>query len=123
MPTYSTLCACGTLGTIYRRVAERDNLDPCHCGRVPQRILDKPMVALFPQYSSPLDGRPITSRRERDADLRKAKAYEWEPGIEKDIARKKEYEKAEAFKPLAAEVDNIVRDLNNAGKLENLNAP
>lgn len=123
MPCYSTRClTCSKRGTVYRRVAERDNLDPCECGGVISRVIDKPMVAIFPEYDSPLDGRPITSRAQRNEDLRKAKAYEWEPGIEKDIARKKEYEKAAAFQPISDAVDDIVRDLNTSGKLENLNA-
>lgn len=124
MPAYSTRCLhCAAPGLIYRRIAERDNLDPCpSCGGFVQRVIDKPMVAVFPEYSSPLDGRPITSRRERAADLQKAKAYEWEPGIEKDIARKKQYNLEESFKPISEAVDNIVRDMNTSGKLENLNA-
>lgn len=122
MPTYTTHCqTCGDEDIIYRKVAFRDDLPPCKCGGALKRIIDLPMVALFPAYESPLDGRPITSRSERNADLQKAGAYEWEPGIEKDIARKKEYNLKESFEPISQAVDNIVRDLNVCGKLENLN--
>src|SRR5688572_17172708 len=125
MPCYSTRClSCDLPGLIYRRVADRDNLEQCPlCGETMERVIDKPMVSVFAGYKSPVDGRPITSRAERAKDLKRAKAYEWEPGIEKDIARKQEYLKAEAFKPISDAVDETVRALNTAGKLENLNAP
>jgi hypothetical protein len=88
-----------------------------------ERIIDKPMIQPeIAPYTSPSTGRTIYSRAERRKDLQEAKAYEWEPGIEKDIARKQEYEKEAAFRPISEAVDDIVRDLNVCGKLENLNA-
>jgi hypothetical protein len=123
MPTYSTACSCGRKDIIYRSIAERDNLLPCACGEMPRRVIDKPMIqAEINPYVSPYDGRTVYSRAERRRDLQEAKAYEWEPGIEKDIARRQEYAKEEAFRPISAAVDDIVRDLNVCGKLENLNA-
>lgn len=107
---------------IYRKIADRDNLPTCFCGATVERVITAPMVSIFPGYESPVDGRPITSRRERDNDLRQAKAYEWEPGIEKDIARKKQYNLESSNAEIGKAVDDVVRDLNNCGKLENLNA-
>lgn len=121
---YSVACqSCQSTGSLYRKVDERNNLPPCLiCGGRLGRVIEAPMVALFPRYDSPLDGRPITSRRERAADLQRAKAYEWEPGIEKDIARKKQYNIEASNAEIGKAVDSIVRDLNNCGKLENLDA-
>lgn len=124
MPAYSTLCAaCGSRNVIYRKIADRDNLDPCTCGGAVSRILDKPMV--IPEitpYVSPNGDRVVNSRAQRRDDLARSGAYEWEPGIKEDIRRKHEQIKAEAFKPISDAVDSIVRDLNTSGKLENLNA-
>lgn len=72
-------------------------------------------------YLSP-NGGLITSRAERREDLRKSNAIEWEPGIEKDIARRKQENIDASFKPISEAVDNIVRDLAVCGKLENANA-
>lgn len=124
MPIYSTRCpACGWQDAIWRRIDARNDMPLCACGNVTERILDRPMVmAEITPYTSPYDGRTIYSRSERRADLAQANAIEWEPGIEKDIARRQEYLKEESFKPIADTVDDIVRDLNVSGKLENLNA-
>lgn len=123
MPAYSTLCpTCGERDVIYRKIADRDNLPTCFCGATVERIVTAPMVAIFPKYESPVDGRPITSRGERAEDLRRAGAYEWEPGIDKDIARKKQYNLESSNAEIGKAVDDVVRELNNCGKLENLNA-
>ena len=81
------------------------------------RILDLPFVVgeLTP-FVAP-SGNTISSRAELRRDLEKSKAIPWEPGIEKDIARRKTYETEAAFKPIAEGVDNIVREMNVAGRL------
>jgi hypothetical protein len=106
-----------------RKIENRDSLPECSCGAVFTRIIDRPMViGEIPSYHSPTDGRLITSRSERKADLARSKAIEWEPGIEKDIERRRKHLADEAFKPISDGIDNIVRDLNNAGKLETSDA-
>lgn len=70
-------------------------------------------------YISP-NGTIVNSRKERREDLQRANALEWEPGIDKDIARRKQENIEESFKPIAAAVDDTVRHLVNAGRLENL---
>jgi len=108
---------------MYRSIADRHNVPVCGCGDLFSRVLDSPMVMpeLNP-YHSPTDGRLISSREERRKDLQRSKAIAWEPGIEKDIARRKEDQINDSFKPIAAAVDTIVRDLNTSGKLEQQNA-
>lgn len=69
-------------------------------------------------YHSPNGGHLISSRAQRREDLRRSNAIEWEPGIEKDIARNLERSKEEAFKPLSAAVDQKVCELVQSGKLE-----
>lgn len=124
MPIYSTHCpSCGVRDSVWRSVAERDKDLLCSCGARTSRIIDKPMIqAEITPYESPNTGRLISSRAEMRADLARSNAIPWEPGIEKDIKRKGEYEKEKAFRPIADSVDSLVRDLNVAGKLENLNA-
>jgi hypothetical protein len=124
MPAYTTLCRqCGAKETIYRKIDQRDFLDPCPCGAMPERILEAPAIRPeIPAYHSPTDGRLITSRKERREDLARSNALEWEPGIDKDIARKRQYNIEESFKPISEAVDSIVRDMVVCGKLENVNA-
>lgn len=80
------------------------------------------IISEIQTYLSPYDGRLVSSRAERRRDLERANAYEWEPGIEKDISRKQQYEKEKSFLEISSAVDDIVRDMNVCGKLENLNA-
>jgi NAD-dependent SIR2 family protein deacetylase len=124
MPCYSITCRpCGTRGVIYRKIAERDNLPVCdECGELVTRVIDKPMVSVFPEHESPLDGRRIASESQRADDLLRAGAYGWEPGMDKDIARRKQENIEASNNEIGAVVDDIVRDLNVCGKLENLNA-
>ncbi len=68
------------------------------------------------------NGKPITSRAEYSRDLRESNAIPWEPGIRKDIERRKAENIEASFKPVAEAVDTIVRDMNSSGKLENLHA-
>lgn len=123
MPVYTTLCPdCGYKEAIYRKVAERDALDPCVCGGAVSRILEAPMIqAEITPYLSP-NGTPVHSRAQRREDLKRSNAYEWEPGIDKDIARKKADNIAASFKPISDAVDHIVRDMAVSGKLENVYA-
>lgn len=41
-----------------------------------------------------------------------------EPGLKKDIARNKVYQEEKTYAPVAAAVDETVRQLVNAGKIE-----
>ena len=104
---------------IYRTIDRRNEVPRCSCGGGAYRILDLPMVSVdIPAYVSPSTGKLINSRQQRKEDLLKSNAYAWEPGIEKDIARKKEQEITESFKPISDAVDNTVRDMVACGKLE-----
>jgi hypothetical protein len=60
----------------------------------------------------------VNSRAQRKEDLKRCGAIEWEPGIDKEIARRKEAVKEEAFKPIEAAVDRIVTEMAVCGKLE-----
>lgn len=123
MPIYSLLCpSCGDRDIMHRKVYERDLVPSCQCGALYTRIIDKPMV--IPEiapYQSPGTDKWITSRAQRREDLKECHAYEWEPGIEKDIARKRVYEQEKAFEPISKAVDDIVTSMNVAGKLGDLN--
>jgi hypothetical protein len=44
----------------------------------------------IPEYRSPIDGRPITSRSERREDLKRNGCVEWEPGMGKKAELKNE---------------------------------
>lgn len=121
MPLYTTLCpGCGSRDHIFRKVAERDSLPSCACGWMVRRVIEAPMVQTEIQpYLSPNGSTLIDSRQKRREDLSRSNAYAWEPGIEKDISRRKADELDKSFKPISDAVDTIVRDMATCGKLEN----
>lgn len=120
MPLYQTKCnSCSREDTIFRKIAERDNLPQCSCGGSLFRVIVAP--ALKPDlepYQSPNGGHWIYSRAQQKEDLKKSGAFLYEPGVEKDIARNKLHTQEKAFAPVANAVDNIVRDMAVSGKLE-----
>jgi hypothetical protein len=120
MPIYSLLCpSCGDKNIMHRKVYERDFTPLCQCGERYERVLDIPaIVPEIPSYISPGTGKLIESRAQRREDLKESRAYEWEPGMERDVARNRVYEQEKAFKPVADAVDQIVTEMNVAGKLE-----
>lgn len=124
MPLYAIKCSvCDFEGTIFRRVAERDELPTCDCGASVSRIISAPMVQpdIVP-YQSPNGGQWVNSRAQRRDDLARSNAIEWEPGIDRDIARNRRSEQEKAFRPIADAVDRIVTEMAVTGKLETTNA-
>lgn len=121
MPLYQIHCeVCGDQDQIWRKVASRDeNLPTCLCGGPYTRRISAPYIAPDIQpYISPGSGRVINSRAQQEYDLKATNSIINEPGLKADIARNKEYASEKAFAPLETAVDNTVRNLVNAGKLE-----
>lgn len=119
MPLYATKCpVCQRENTIWRRIADRDNLPTCECGTVVVRVLVAPtIIPEIQPFVSP-NGAYITSRSEWREDLKKNNAIPLEPGLKEDIAKNLVAEKERAFAPIAQAVDNTVAALVSAGKLE-----
>lgn len=124
MPLYEIQCktpACGERATIFRKIAEMDNLPSCgSCAGETHRILTAPTVhAAFSAYVSPATEKMIESRQAQRADLRASGHFLNEPGVKKDIARYKTEAADKAFQPIAAGVDAAVHKLANTGVISN----
>lgn len=91
MPLHDWRC---TEGHAFERYIARDALDTpqfCDCGAVAERVFLKfPMAWVTGEirYDSPIDGRPITSKRERDEDLARSNCVPYDPEMKKDHTRK-----------------------------------
>ena len=121
MPIYSVACPkCLREDSIFRKIAEMDNLPECsYCGVVVERRISAPaVIADFQSYISPKTGKYITSRGAQAEDLKRSGAFLLEPGVREDIARNKAEREEKDFAPIAAGVDNVVRELVNSGKVE-----
>lgn len=121
MPIYSTRCpACHARGTIFRRVADRDDLPGCDCGGKLERVIDKPFVRPeIAPYESPLfPGTWINSRAQRQEELTRNGKMEWEPGLKADILKKQQENVERACTIADRAIDQTVRDLAASGHLE-----
>jgi putative FmdB family regulatory protein len=120
MPLYDVKCkTCDAGDTVFRKIAERDNLPSCACGGELYRLISAPLIAAeFTPYESPGTGKIIHSRTEMREDLARSGAILYEPGLKQDIARNREAAKAKAFAPIEAAVDQYVAAAVSAGKLE-----
>jgi hypothetical protein len=120
MPLYQTKCpGCGREASIFRKIAERDRIEPCYCGSLPSRILVAPTVRPeISAYISPATGELIDSRAKRREDLKKSGSLEWEPGIKEDITRRRKERDEAVLKKADETVDNMVRHFVSTGALE-----
>ena len=121
MPLYATRCkSCSDDDTIWRRIEERDSLPLCRkCQGAVFRVISAP--SLIPEivpFVSPNSDKLIDSRAKWREDLKRSGAIPWEPGLNEQISRNREYAKEKAFKPIADAVDNAVAAAVASGKLE-----
>lgn len=123
MPLYATLCSsCAQPGTVFRRVADRDNLPLCSCGGRVDRIITAPYISPdIEPYVSPASGRVISSREQRKDEMERLGFRTYEPGVERDIENNRKRAQEKALEPIHKSVDDLVTSLNVAGKLENIN--
>lgn len=122
MPFYSGVCSNNHRVSFYSKIDGRDDARQCEkCGANLHRVLDAPSVRPeIPAYQSPIDGRWINSRAQRQEDLKRSGSIEWEPGIRQDQPRRRAEAEEKAFAPLEATIEKTARELVAAGKLDPL---
>jgi hypothetical protein len=99
MPVYESVCRkCGKVHDYIRPVSGYMDTPDC-CGEKTQKvILSAPMGYVENiHYTSPIDGRPITTKQARIEDLRRSGSRPWE-GIEQEtkVARQRAAEEEKA---------------------------
>ena len=92
MPTYVVGCECGHTQDIFRKIAERNDCLPEHCGVVMKHRLCAPMVRSDEQeIKSMVDGKMYRSRGAYRAHLKEHGMIEMgndAPGVKEPIERK-----------------------------------
>ena len=120
MPLYDIRCpACETRSTVFRKLAEYDDLPVCDCGGVFSRVISAPAVQTdIEPFISPKTGRLISSKAALREDLARSGCFLNESGVDKDVQRWGEESKEKAFAPIAAGVDQTVSRLVAARQIE-----
>lgn len=120
MPVYRVKCRiCDKAWEIFRRMSDYDRLPWCECGGITARQICAPAIhADITPYVSPGTGKVIGSRAQQREDLLKSNSVINEPGLSRDIARRKVEVEEKSFAPVAAGIDSIVRDLVSCNQIE-----
>lgn len=108
MPIYQYECDNGHY--FERLLPVKDYLKPqtCECGATGNKKISIPMLNLdmqpWDRYISPVSGKPITSYKERKADMERHGCVDYEPSLRKNIS--KDIERNEA--KLEQKIDETV---------------
>ena len=112
MPTYEFVCPEGHKFERVLRVADYNVPQGCDCGLYAERKISIPMVFVSQEirYESPIDGKVISTRQQRQEDLARNNCVEYDPEMKRDAARKQ----AERDAKLDRAVDETVeREIHN----------
>lgn len=89
MPLYRLECANGHGFDRFLKLAEYDTPQTCECGAKAERRIMPTMVAVDNfEYRSPVDGRLIRGRRQRQEDLRRNNCVEYDPSMKTEYERR-----------------------------------
>jgi len=110
MPFYEYRCKEHGEFEVYSSVSAHKNMAICRCGRECGQVITKPPVGIvnfFDPYLSPIDGKPILNRSQRNDDLARNGCVEYDPEMKKDadlFKKRKEQEIDDA-------IDGAVREI------------
>lgn len=106
MPIYEYLCESHGKFERYLPFSEYDKPQNCECGEPAKKLISLPTVFVSSDvcYDSPIDGRPITSRKQRVEDMARSGCVEYDPGVKQD--RERFIEKSQ--KQLESKIDQTI---------------
>lgn len=93
MPLYEYECGCGKRFERYLPISEYDAVQHGSCGAVAKKIFTKIAKAIIQPdicYDSPIDGRPITTWKQRNEDLVRNGCIPLDSDVKKHIQTIKE---------------------------------
>lgn len=106
MPIYEYVCPEGHKFQKFLRVADCSIPQSCECGYYARKVISAPMIFVSQEirYESPIDGKVITTRQQRQDDLARHGCIPYDPEMKKDAARRQ----VESEKKLEAAMDATV---------------
>ncbi len=106
MPLYEYECPDHGHFERYLPFSEYDKPQTCECGKPSKKLISLPSVFVSPDvcYDSPIDGRPITSKKQRLEDMARSGCVEYDSGIKQDAQRKQESDQ----KQLESKIDQTI---------------
>lgn len=109
MPTYEFVCPEGHKFDRVLKVAGYNVPQGCECGLYAKRQISIPTVFVSQdiRYESPIDGKVITNRQQRQDDLARNGCIPYDPEMRVDVERRK----IDSEKSLEASVDRTVEKI------------
>ena len=113
MPTYCYSCESGHEFERVLPISEYKSKQFCDCGLEGKLYISKPTIFIGPDvhYTSPIDGRPITSMKARRDDLARNNCTEYDPEIKKDYTRRIEREQLQLERSVEATVEATIEKM------------
>jgi putative FmdB family regulatory protein len=112
MPLYSYKCQNGHKFDRFLKLADYDKSQTCECGADSIKQLSAPMFQVdFPAYQSPTSGKWITSRTQRNEDLKQSGCVEYEPSMKQEMERKHAAEDAALDKAVDEHVEKTIYEM------------
>lgn len=123
MPVYCYRCHSGHAFERYLPLARYQEPQICDCGELSEKVIKPTMVFVRPEirYTSPIDGRVITSQAQRADDLARSDCVPYDPELKKDHMRKLKEQDEALDKAVDETVDKTIA-LMPARKKEKLQA-
>lgn len=122
MPLYEYECDCGERFERYLPISEYDVIQFGTCGATAKKIFTKVSRAIIQPdicYDSPIDGRPITTWRQRKEDLHRNGCIPLDADLKKEIENIKNNNENSFYKKIDDFVDRQIHSLDSK-RMENL---
>ena len=113
MPTYEFVCPEGHKFERVLRVADYNVPQGCECGLYAKRQISIPMVFVSQEirYESPIDGKVITTRQQRQEDLARNNCVEYDPEMKKDVERRQAEKEAKLERAVDETVEREIHSM------------
>lgn len=113
MPTYEFVCPEGHRFEKVLRVADYNVPQSCECGVYGERVISIPMVFVSQdiRYESPIDGKVISSRQQRQDDLARSGCVPYDPEMKKDAERRRKEQDAKIEAAMDKTVEKAIHEL------------
>lgn len=113
MPIYSFRCENDHSFERFAPMSRYADEQICDCGAPAKLFLTPPIVFVKPdiRYTSPIDGKPITSMSQRRDDLARNGCIEYDPEVKKDFHRRIEREDRELDKAVDETVEKAIEQM------------
>jgi len=114
VPTYEFKCTNGHKFDRYLKLRDYQEPQWCVCGAESTKLISIPMITpSFEAYESPIDGRPITTKKARSEDMKRNGCVPYETGMVENNNQNLRNEELKLEKSLDDTVDSEISKMDS----------